>query len=79
MSLQDHIVQIYLNISRKTKFIKTLKFLKYSVYRHLIICYTPPVNWKSIRQLEVEIWTFKVYSFNTIVKLNNMHITLLLE
>ena len=41
MSLQDHRVQIYHNISRKTKFMKNLKFLKYSVYRNLIICYTP--------------------------------------
>ena len=52
MSLQDHIVLIYLNISRKTKFIKTLKFL---VYGHLIICYTPPVNERSSRQLKVKI------------------------
>ena len=49
----------------KTKFIKTLKFLKYPEYRGLIIiiCYRPLINKKSIRQLEVKIYTFKVQAF----------------
>ena len=42
-------MQIHLNISRKTKFMKNLKFHKYSVYRHPITHYTPLVNGKSIR------------------------------
>ena len=48
MSLQDHRMQVYHNISRKTKFMKNFKFLKYSVYRHLIMQYILPVNGKSI-------------------------------
>ena len=62
MSLQDHRMLIYQNISRKTKFMKKkFKFLKYSVYRHLLVWYIPPVNGKSTRSLEPEIWTFKVF------------------
>ena len=49
MSLQDHRMQIYPNILRKNKFMKNFKFLKYSVYRHLMTRYTPPVDGKSIR------------------------------
>ena len=55
MSSQDHRTQMYLNISRKTKIMKKFKFLKYSMYRHLMTQYTPPVNGKSIRSLESEI------------------------
>ena len=54
MSLQDPRMQMYLNIPRKTKFMKNFKFLKYSVYRHLMTWYTPPANGKSIRSLEAE-------------------------
>ena len=46
MSLQDHRMQIYHNILRKTKFMKNVKFHKYSVYRHPITCYTPPCKWE---------------------------------
>ena len=56
MSLQDHKMQTYHNIQRKkTKFIKVLKILEYPEYRHPIIHYRPPVNGKSIQQLEVKI------------------------
>ena len=55
MSLQDHKMQMYLNIPRKIKFMKIFKFLKYSVYEHLMTQYTPPVNDKSIKSLEPEI------------------------
>ena len=61
MSLQDHIMQIYHNISRKTQFMKISRFLKYSVYSHLRTLYALPVNGKSIGSLEPEIWTFKVF------------------
>ena len=47
MSLQDHNIQIYPNSKRKTKFNK--------VPKHLIICYRPPMNGKSIRQLEIKL------------------------
>ena len=49
MSLQDHRMQINPNISRKTKFMKIFKFLKYSVYRYLMTQYATPANGKSIR------------------------------
>ena len=70
MSLQDHRMQIYHNISCKTKFMKNFKFLKYSVDRHLLTQYTPPVNGKSIGLLEPEIWTFKSFYYKTIVKIS---------
>ena len=54
-SLQDHRMQMYLNISRKTKFMKNFKFLKYSVYRHLMTHYTLPTNRKSIGSLKAKI------------------------
>ena len=62
MSLQDYRMQTHHNISRKTKFMKKFKFLKYLVYRHLMTHYTPPVNGKSIGQLEAEKQMFKVLS-----------------
>ena len=49
MSLQDHRMQMYHNISRKTKAMKNFKFLKYLVYGHPMTWKTPPVNEKSIR------------------------------
>ena len=60
MSLQDHRMLICQNISRKSKFMKIFKFLKYSIYSHLLAWYTPPVNGKLIRSLEQKISTFKV-------------------
>ena len=54
MSLQDHRMKIYPNISEKNKFMNIFKFLKYAVYRHLRTCYTPPVNGKSIGELEAK-------------------------
>ena len=82
MSLQDHGMQIYPNISRKTKFMKNFKFLKYSVYRPLMTCFTPLIKGKSIRYLEPEKQMYKVLShihYNTIVKLNTMHKYLLIK
>ena len=61
MPLQDPRMRIYLNILRKNIFMKIFKFLKYSVYGHLMTQYTPPVNRKSIGSLEPVIRTFKAF------------------
>ena len=69
-------MQLYYKISRNIKFREIFKFLKYLVYKPLITHCTPSVNNKSIRYLEAENWTFKV--FNPI-KYQNQNINLVIN